>query len=121
VPRVPIRASRTAAVYIRLGRVQTLGVGQVYLSALTAAGRPLFAGTRCYGNSSKSRDTILDPFAGSGTTLIACEKVGQLLSLFRRRLRMIDYHYRHRQFPLLQLEPKLSLQRLRERQFARGR
>ena len=25
-------------------------------------------------NSSKTRDTILDPFGGSGTTLIACEK-----------------------------------------------
>jgi DNA modification methylase len=28
-------------------------------------------------NNSKSRDTILDPFAGSGTTVIACEKTGR--------------------------------------------
>jgi DNA modification methylase len=29
---------------------------------------------RAIRNSSKTRDTILDPFGGSGTTLIACEK-----------------------------------------------
>jgi DNA modification methylase len=28
-------------------------------------------------NSSKTRDTVLDPFGGSGTTLIACEKAGR--------------------------------------------
>jgi DNA modification methylase len=28
-------------------------------------------------NNSKSRDTILDPFGGSGTTIIACEKTGR--------------------------------------------
>jgi DNA modification methylase len=38
-------------------------------------------------NSSKSRDTVLDPFGGSGSTLIACEKTG-------------------RQARLLELEPK---------------
>ncbi|WP_449413202.1 site-specific DNA-methyltransferase [Pandoraea soli] len=34
-------------------------------------------------NSSKTRDLVLDPFGGSGTTLIACEKSG-------RRARMIE-------------------------------
>ncbi len=29
-------------------------------------------------NNSKSRDTILDPFGGSGTTIIACEKTGRM-------------------------------------------
>ncbi len=32
---------------------------------------------RAIRSNSKSRDTILDPFAGSGTTVIACEKTGQ--------------------------------------------
>jgi DNA modification methylase len=32
---------------------------------------------RAIRNSSKTRDTILDPFGGSGTTVIACEKTGR--------------------------------------------
>jgi len=32
---------------------------------------------RAIRNNSKSRDTILDPFAGSGTMVIACEKTGR--------------------------------------------
>jgi DNA modification methylase len=42
---------------------------------------------RAIRNSSKRRDTVLDPFAGSGSTLIACEKAG-------------------RQARLIELEPK---------------
>jgi DNA modification methylase len=42
---------------------------------------------RALRNSSKTRDTVLDPFGGSGTTLIACEKSG-------------------RQARLIELEPK---------------
>jgi 16S rRNA G966 N2-methylase RsmD len=44
---------------------------------------------RAVRNSSKSRDIVLDPFAGSGSTLIACEKSG-------------------RQARLVELDPKYS-------------
>ncbi len=39
---------------------------------------------RAIQNSSKTRDTVLDPFAGSGSTAIACEitsRTGQLIEL----------------------------------------
>jgi DNA modification methylase len=39
--------------------------------------KPVELVERAIRNSSKSRDTILDPFAGSGTTVIACEKTGR--------------------------------------------
>jgi DNA modification methylase len=49
--------------------------------------KPVELVERAIRNSSKTRDTILDPFGGSGTTLIACEKAG-------------------RQARLIELEPK---------------
>jgi len=36
---------------------------------------------RAIGNSSKSRDIVLDTFGGSGSTLIACEKTGRYCRL----------------------------------------
>lgn len=39
--------------------------------------KPVELVERALRNSSKTRDTILDPFGGSGTTLIACEKSGR--------------------------------------------
>ena len=45
---------------------------------------------RALRNSSKSRDTILDPFGGSGTTLIACEKAGRQARLVEVEPRYCD-------------------------------
>jgi DNA modification methylase len=39
--------------------------------------KPVALVERALRNSSKSRDIVLDPFGGSGTTLIACEKTGR--------------------------------------------
>jgi DNA modification methylase len=39
--------------------------------------KPVELVERAVRNSSKTRDTILDPFGGSGTTIIACEKTGR--------------------------------------------
>jgi DNA modification methylase len=39
--------------------------------------KPVELVERAIQNSSKSRDTVLDPFGGSGSTLIACEKAGR--------------------------------------------
>ncbi len=49
--------------------------------------KPVELVERAIRNSSKGRDTVFDPFGGSGTTLIACEKAG-------------------RQARLIELEPK---------------
>jgi len=43
---------------------------------------------RAIRNSSKSRDTVLDPFGGSGSTLIACERTGR-----QARLIELEPHY----------------------------
>jgi DNA modification methylase len=45
--------------------------------------KPVELVERAIRNSSKSRDTVFDPFAGSGSTLIACEKT-------RRQARLIE-------------------------------
>jgi DNA modification methylase len=50
--------------------------------------KPVELVERAIRNSSKSRDTVLDPFAGSGSTLIACEKT-------RRQARLIELEPRY--------------------------
>ena len=45
---------------------------------------------RAIGNSSKSRDTILDPFGGSGSTLIACERTGRQGRLIELEPKYVD-------------------------------
>jgi len=39
--------------------------------------KPVALVERAIRNSSKGRDTVFDPFGGSGTTLVACEKTGR--------------------------------------------
>jgi DNA modification methylase len=39
--------------------------------------KPVALVERAIRNSSKFRDIVLDPFGGSGSTLIACEKAGR--------------------------------------------
>jgi DNA modification methylase len=50
--------------------------------------KPVELVSRAIENSSKGRDIVLDPFAGSGSTTIACEKTG-------RRARSIELDPRY--------------------------
>ena len=50
--------------------------------------KPVELVERAVRNSSKTQDIVLDPFGGSGTTLIACEKTGR-----RARLIELDPQY----------------------------
>ncbi len=52
--------------------------------------KPVELVERAIRNSSKSRDTVLDPFGGSGTTLIACEKAGRQARLLELEPKYID-------------------------------
>jgi DNA modification methylase len=52
--------------------------------------KPVELVERALRNSSKTRDTILDPFGGSGTTMIACEKTGRQSRLLELEPRYCD-------------------------------
>jgi DNA modification methylase len=52
--------------------------------------KPVALVERAIRNSSKSRDTVLDPFGGSGTTLIACERAGRQARLVELDPRYCD-------------------------------
>jgi DNA modification methylase len=52
--------------------------------------KPVELVERAIRNSSKTRDTILDVFGGSGTTLIACEKAGRQARLMELEPRYCD-------------------------------
>ena len=45
---------------------------------------------RAVRNSSKGRDVVLDPFGGSGSTLIACEKAGRRGYLMELEFRLFS-------------------------------
>jgi len=52
--------------------------------------KPVELVERAVRNSSKSRDTVLDPFGGSGSTLIACERSGRYARLIELEPRYCD-------------------------------
>jgi DNA modification methylase len=52
--------------------------------------KPVELVERALRNSSKTRDTVLDPFGGSGTTMIACEKAGRQARLIELEPRYCD-------------------------------
>jgi DNA modification methylase len=52
--------------------------------------KPVALVERALRNSSKSRDIVLDPFGGSGSTLIACEKAGRQARLIELDPKYVD-------------------------------
>jgi DNA modification methylase len=52
--------------------------------------KPVSLVERAIRNSSKSRDIVLDPFVGSGSTLIACEKTGRQARLIELDPKYVD-------------------------------
>lgn len=52
--------------------------------------KPVELVERAIRNSSKMRDTVLDPFGGSGSTLIACERTGRQARLIELEPRYCD-------------------------------
>jgi len=52
--------------------------------------KPVELVERAICNSSKTRDTVLDPFGGSGSTLIACEKTGRQARLIELEPKYVD-------------------------------
>ena len=52
--------------------------------------KPVELVERALRNSSKTRDTVLDPFGGSGTTMIACERTGRQARLIEMEPRYCD-------------------------------
>ena len=52
--------------------------------------KPVALVERAIRNSSKSRDVVLDPFGGAGSTLIACEKTGRQARLIELDPKYVD-------------------------------
>ena len=52
--------------------------------------KPVALVERAIRNSSKSRDIVLDPFGGSGSTLIACQKTGRQARLIELDPKYVD-------------------------------
>lgn len=56
--------------------------------------KPVELFERALRNSSRSGNIVLDPFGGSGTTLIACEKTGRQARLMELDSRYVDCRVR---------------------------
>lgn len=65
-----------------------MGGKQTLRQVIHPTSKPVELVERALVNSSKISDIVLDPFAGSGSTLIACERQGR-----RARLMEIDPRY----------------------------
>jgi DNA modification methylase len=52
--------------------------------------KPVALVERAIRNSSKTQDIVLDPFGGSGSTLIACEKTGRQARLIEIDPKYVD-------------------------------
>ena len=52
--------------------------------------KPVELVERAIKNSSKSKDIVLDPFGGSGSTLIACERLGRQCRTSELDLKYVD-------------------------------
>ena len=52
--------------------------------------KPVALVERAIRNSSKTRDIVLDPFGGSGSTLIACQKTGRQARLIELDPKYVD-------------------------------
>jgi len=63
--------------------------------------KPVELAARAIGNSSLAGETVLDPFGGSGTTLVACEQLGRKCRMMEIDPRYCDAIVRryHRLFP----------------------
>jgi DNA modification methylase len=65
--------------------------------------KPVELVERAVGNSSRSGDIVLDPFAGSGSTMLACEKLGRRARSIELETRYVDVAIRRwQQFTRLQ-------------------
>jgi DNA modification methylase len=65
-------------------------VNKPHVNDLHPTMKPVGLIERAIRNSSKGRDIILDPFAGSGSTLIACEKTGRYARLIELEPKYCD-------------------------------
>jgi len=72
--------------YWRGGRNQ----GDVWSVPSSHGTKPVDLIERAVSHSSKTGDVVLDPFAGSGTTLIACQRLGRKACLLETDPRYID-------------------------------
>jgi DNA modification methylase len=65
-------------------------VPKPHINSLHPTMKPVSLIERAIRNSSRRGDTILDPFGGSGSTLIACEKTGRQARLVELEPRYVD-------------------------------